>query len=55
MNRARITREAVCSQDDQMNDIEMILDVLPSKNLKELIDKIVESRFLQFSIPALLE
>ncbi|MCW3480965.1 hypothetical protein OL229_15560 [Neisseriaceae bacterium JH1-16] len=45
--RITINRDAVCSADDQVGPLD--IDIAPDESIEKLVEKIVESRFLQFS------
>lgn len=45
----RVCREACCAADDQAGPLETVYGVSPEATLKELIDKIESSGFLQYS------
>ncbi len=45
----QITREACCSQDDQIGPLEMAYDLADDATLRQLVEAIETSRFLQFS------
>lgn len=44
-----ITRQACCSQDDQMGPLEMTFDVQPNNSLRSLVAQVIERGFLQYS------
>ncbi len=47
--RIHLTREACCSQDDQLGPLEAVQDLQPDATLQELSEVIASSGFLQFS------
>lgn len=47
--RIEITRQACCAQDDQIGPLEMMFDVDESNTLFDLVEQVVERRFLQYS------
>jgi hypothetical protein len=47
--QVRVSREACCAQDDQLGPLEKTYSLAPDATLQELIEKIVESSFLQYS------
>jgi len=47
--QVRVFREACCAQDDQMGPLESTYRISSEATLKDLVEEIVESRFLQYS------
>jgi len=45
----QVSREACCAQDDQLGPLEMVYNLSSDATLSELVQKIVASRFLQYS------
>ncbi|RYX97156.1 MAG: hypothetical protein EOO28_05265 [Comamonadaceae bacterium] len=44
-----ISREACCFQDDQIGPLEMVCDLADDSTLRQLVEAVQTSRFLQFS------
>ena len=44
-----VTREAVCSADDQMNPLTLVVPLPDTAPLSALVDAVLAQRFLQFS------
>lgn len=44
-----VTREACCSQDDQIGPLEMVYDLADDITLQQLVEAVATSKFLQFS------
>jgi hypothetical protein len=47
--KLRVEREACCSQDDQIGPLEASYDLRAGATIKDLVDAVVKSGFLQFS------
>mgnify|MGYP006945565034 CR=1 FL=1 len=49
--RIEVTREACCSQDDQLGPLNLQIDLPEDSSIWELAREIGEAKFLQFSSP----
>ena len=47
--KLKVTRQAVCAADDQLNDLEMAVGISGETTLAQCISRIQEAKFLQFS------
>jgi hypothetical protein len=47
--KLKVTRQAVCAADDQLNDLEMDVDISGGTTLAQCVSRIQEAKFLQFS------
>jgi hypothetical protein len=47
--KIQVLREACCAQDDQLGPLEATYSVSDNATLGELVETIIESRFLQYS------
>lgn len=45
----QVIREACCAADDQLGPLDASYEITPETSLSELVERIVQSRFLQFS------
>ncbi len=45
----QVIREACCAADDQLGPLDASYEITPETSLAELVERIVQSRFLQFS------
>jgi hypothetical protein len=47
--RIEISREACCAQDDQIGPLDLMLEIDPDCSLRDLVRRVVEKGFLQYS------